>query len=354
MCSHGQFLRAFIAWCPLFVTIASDGLAQDPLENAPLAPESARTAARTPRRASTGSTNKADAEGQDEVGNRRQARCDSQVAWRMAQLLTRMQYAVTREKMTEQPFAGKYASGHFRGTFVCVCCDAAHVQSELFSSQTKFDSGTGWPSFYQAFSNKSLQSAWDYSEGEPRLEVTCRRCGSASRPCFRRWSASHRPAFLHQLGGDQASFVPNGTAVPKTRSERRRRRRNRTTENPGPTRARRQRRLGPMSRPNRDRPRRHGAQANRPKVPIRQPAPRQTRRGLSRRGLPPDRDAKKERARSWLARPPRRRQRSSAGKARLRAVKRSAFRVKGIDSPRLPVLKSARFQRRVSPGARAF
>ena len=54
------------------------------------------------------------------------------------------------EKVTEPPFTGKYASGHFRGTFVCVCCDAAHVESELFSSQAKFDSGTGWPSFYQA------------------------------------------------------------------------------------------------------------------------------------------------------------------------------------------------------------
>jgi peptide-methionine (R)-S-oxide reductase len=61
---------------------------------------------------------------------------------------------------------------------VCVCCDAAHVQSELFSSQTKFDSGTGWPSFFQAFNNKALQTAWDYAEGEPRLEVMCRRCGA--------------------------------------------------------------------------------------------------------------------------------------------------------------------------------
>ncbi len=61
---------------------------------------------------------------------------------------------------------------------MCVCCDAAHVQSELFSSQTKFDSGTGWPSFYQAFNNIAVQTAWDYSEGEPRLEVMCRRCGA--------------------------------------------------------------------------------------------------------------------------------------------------------------------------------
>ena len=68
--------------------------------------------------------------------------------------------------------------GHFKGTFVCVCCDAAHVQSELFSSQAKFESGTGWPSFYQAVNSRAVQTAWDYSEVEPRVEVMCRRCGA--------------------------------------------------------------------------------------------------------------------------------------------------------------------------------
>lgn len=178
MCSRGQFFIALGALALIFVIDANGAIAQDPLENAPLAPESARTASNSEKGATTGDTNKTGARAKVKPTpfSKPDVIIKSPVEWR--KLLTRMQYAVTREKMTEQPFTGKYASGHFRGTFVCVCCDAAHVQSELFSSQTKFDSGTGWPSFYQAYSNKSLQTAWDYSEGEPRLEVMCRRCGA--------------------------------------------------------------------------------------------------------------------------------------------------------------------------------
>jgi peptide-methionine (R)-S-oxide reductase len=91
--------------------------------------------------------------------------------WR--KILTRAQFAVTREKATEPAFSGRYATGHYRGTFVCVCCKA-----ELFSASHKFDSGTGWPSFFQAVSGRALQSAADYSDGEPRMEVMCRRCGA--------------------------------------------------------------------------------------------------------------------------------------------------------------------------------
>jgi peptide-methionine (R)-S-oxide reductase len=61
---------------------------------------------------------------------------------------------------------------------VCVCCAAAHIHTELFSSRQKFDSGTGWPSFYQPANDKAIQRAWDYSALEPRVEVMCRRCGA--------------------------------------------------------------------------------------------------------------------------------------------------------------------------------
>jgi peptide-methionine (R)-S-oxide reductase len=91
--------------------------------------------------------------------------------WR--KILTRQQYQVTRMKDTEAPFTGRYASGHFRGTFLCVCCGA-----ELFSSQHKFESGTGWPSFWQPIAQKALATAQDLSAGEPRIEVMCRRCGA--------------------------------------------------------------------------------------------------------------------------------------------------------------------------------
>jgi len=91
--------------------------------------------------------------------------------WR--RILSRYQYAVTRQKATEPAYSGKYASGHYRGTFVCICCDAT-----LFNAQTKFESGTGWPSFYRPASDKAIQTAADYDGAEPRVEVMCRRCGA--------------------------------------------------------------------------------------------------------------------------------------------------------------------------------
>jgi peptide-methionine (R)-S-oxide reductase len=91
--------------------------------------------------------------------------------WR--KILTKQQYMVTRMKSTEPPFSGKYATGHFRGTFLCVCCDA-----EIFSAASKFDSGTGWPSFDRPANARSVVRAMDYADFEPRVEVMCRRCGA--------------------------------------------------------------------------------------------------------------------------------------------------------------------------------
>jgi peptide-methionine (R)-S-oxide reductase len=88
-------------------------------------------------------------------------------------ILPRAVFEVTRLKRTEGAFTGRYATGHFRGTFVCACCNG-----ELFSSQTKFESGTGWPSFWQPVSARAIDRAIDNSEGEPRMEVMCHRCGA--------------------------------------------------------------------------------------------------------------------------------------------------------------------------------
>jgi peptide-methionine (R)-S-oxide reductase len=96
--------------------------------------------------------------------------------WR--RFLTKTQYAVTRQKATEPAYSGRYATGHFRGTFLCVCCLSAGFESELFSARHKFESGTGWPSFDRPVANRALQTAWDYSDIEPRVEVMCRRCGA--------------------------------------------------------------------------------------------------------------------------------------------------------------------------------
>jgi peptide-methionine (R)-S-oxide reductase len=88
-------------------------------------------------------------------------------------VLSQAEYMVTRLKATEPAFTGKYATGHYRGTFTCVCCDAP-----LFDARTKFESGTGWPSFFQPVNRRAIQTAWDNSEAEPRVEVMCRRCGA--------------------------------------------------------------------------------------------------------------------------------------------------------------------------------
>ena len=87
--------------------------------------------------------------------------------------LPRGVFQVTRLKATEPPFSGRYATGHFHGTFLCACCDAV-----LFSSQSKFDSGTGWPSFWQPVQERAIDRAFDNSEAEPRIEVMCHRCGA--------------------------------------------------------------------------------------------------------------------------------------------------------------------------------
>jgi peptide-methionine (R)-S-oxide reductase len=88
-------------------------------------------------------------------------------------LLTRDQFLVTRRKATEPAFSGRYANSHARGTYACVCCGAP-----LFSSQTKFDSGTGWPSFFRPIDPRRIEQAMDFDIGEPRVEVMCHDCGA--------------------------------------------------------------------------------------------------------------------------------------------------------------------------------
>ena len=89
--------------------------------------------------------------------------------WR--QILTPEQYEVTRMKDTEPPFTGEFYDFHEQGIYICVCCG-----NELFSSETKFDSGTGWPSFWAPISDQSIETAIDNSYGMGRTEVMCRRC----------------------------------------------------------------------------------------------------------------------------------------------------------------------------------
>jgi peptide-methionine (R)-S-oxide reductase len=87
--------------------------------------------------------------------------------------LTPEQYRVLRRKGTEMPFSGEYVHTKEDGTYRCAACGA-----ELFGSGTKFDSGTGWPSFTSPAAAESVELHPDYSHGMVRTEVTCRRCGS--------------------------------------------------------------------------------------------------------------------------------------------------------------------------------
>ena len=87
--------------------------------------------------------------------------------------LTPEQYRVTQEKGTEAPFTGKYHTYKGKGAYRCVCCG-----NELFASETKFDSGTGWPSFWTPASEKSVREEADNAHGMTRNEVICRSCGA--------------------------------------------------------------------------------------------------------------------------------------------------------------------------------
>jgi len=88
--------------------------------------------------------------------------------WRA--LLTPEQYRITREKGTERAFTGEYHNCHDSGAYRCACCGA-----ELFSSETKYDSGSGWPSFWAPLENV-VDTTTDHAYGMVRTEVHCARC----------------------------------------------------------------------------------------------------------------------------------------------------------------------------------
>jgi len=87
-------------------------------------------------------------------------------------ILTSEQYHILREKGTEMPFTGKFLHNTKRGTYVCGACG-----TPLFSSSTKFDSGSGWPSFYDVISKGVVEFRSDNSLGMKRVEVVCSKCG---------------------------------------------------------------------------------------------------------------------------------------------------------------------------------
>jgi len=95
----------------------------------------------------------------------------SEAEWR--QQLSDTEYYVTRQKGTERAFTGIYWDCHESGTYRCICCDAP-----LFRSETKFDSGCGWPSFHTPHAENGIDEHVDRSFGMVRTEVTCHECGA--------------------------------------------------------------------------------------------------------------------------------------------------------------------------------
>ncbi len=95
----------------------------------------------------------------------------SEDEWRRE--LTPEQYHILRERGTERAFSGEYAHSKDKGVYLCAACG-----QELFSSDTKYDSGSGWPSFYEPAAPECVDNHDDNAFGMRRVEVTCSRCGS--------------------------------------------------------------------------------------------------------------------------------------------------------------------------------
>lgn len=93
----------------------------------------------------------------------------TEAEWRSQ--LSELSFQVTRKEATEAPFTGEYVNNHAKGIYRCICCDTA-----LFDASTKFESGTGWPSFYQPISRTNITEKSDRSLGMDRTAVSCKLC----------------------------------------------------------------------------------------------------------------------------------------------------------------------------------
>jgi len=92
---------------------------------------------------------------------------------KLREILSNEEFTVTQNKGTEPPFSGKYLNNKKSGVYSCICCN-----SDLFSSEHKYDSHSGWPSFFDIIDSENLKLIEDKSHGMSRIEVTCNKCGA--------------------------------------------------------------------------------------------------------------------------------------------------------------------------------
>ena len=122
----------------------------------------------------------------------------SEAEWR--EQLTPEQYRITRQQGTERAFTGPYWDSHERGLYSCICCG-----EPLFRSDTKFDSGCGWPSFFEPVSPSAVRELLDLSHGMRRTEIRCSRCEAHLGHVFRDGPAPTGLRFC--MNGHAMSFM---------------------------------------------------------------------------------------------------------------------------------------------------
>ena len=129
----------------------------------------------------------------------------SEAEWR--QKLTPEQYHILREKGTERAFTGQLVNNHADGIYHCAACDAP-----LFKSDTKFESGSGWPSFWDPVSPTAVQLHEDNSYGMRRVEATCATCGSHLGHVFPDGPREHTGQ-RYCINSASLGFTPDGSTV---------------------------------------------------------------------------------------------------------------------------------------------